>query len=82
MAINSGSRARARSWSRAVYAAYPNVEGLLYCSAMHANRPAIALYERAASAVPATLAFNRALLDPGLTTILANAAADLRYFLA
>ncbi len=79
MAINSGSRAKARKWSRAIYAAYSNVEGLLYCSAMHSNRPAVALYDRATSAVPPTPNFNRALQDPSMTTVLANAAADFNY---
>src|SRR5580698_813164 len=39
MAINSGQRPRAQRWSRAIYAAYANVEGLLYASSMHANEP-------------------------------------------
>ena len=52
MAINSGSRAKARKWSRAIYSAYASVEGLFYCSAMHGNRPAVALYDRATSAMP------------------------------
>jgi hypothetical protein len=81
MAINSGSRAKARKWSRAIYSAYANVEGLLYCSAMHGNRPAIALYNRATSAMPVTPTFNRALIDPSMTTILSNAAVNLNYLL-
>ena len=32
MMINSGSRAKAGKWSRAIYSAYTDVEGLLYCS--------------------------------------------------
>ncbi len=81
MVINSGSRAKARKWSRAIYAAYANAEGLLYCSAMHGNRPAIALYDRAKAAMPVTPTFNRALIDPSLTTVLSNAAVDLNYIL-
>jgi hypothetical protein len=81
MAISSGSRAMARKWSRAIYAAYKDIDGLLYCSAMHANNPAIALYERAMSAMPTAPTFNRALQDPCLITALANAAAELNYFL-
>lgn len=82
MAINSASRAKARKWSRAIYSAYANVEGLLYGSAMHGNSRAIALYERATSAMPVTPAFNRALLDPGMTTVLSNTAVTLNYILA
>jgi hypothetical protein len=81
MAINSGSRARARKWSRAIYSAYVNVEGLLYCSAMHGNKLTVALYDRAKSAMPVTPAFNRALIDPSMTTILSNAAVKLNYIL-
>jgi hypothetical protein len=79
MAINSGSHAKARVWSRAIYAAYPEVEGLYYCSAMHGNEPAVALYERAEDAFPKSPTFHRALVDPGLLTPLANAALDLNY---
>ena len=81
MAINSGSRAKARKWSRAIYSAYASVEGLLYCSAMHGHRTVIALYDRAASAIPVTPTFNRALIDPSMTTILSNAAVNLNYIL-
>jgi hypothetical protein len=81
MAINSGSRAKARKWSRAIYTAYANVEGLLYCSSMHGNRPAVTLYDRAISTMPATPTFNRALLDPSMTTILSNTAVKLNYIL-
>lgn len=79
MAIGSGERGRARLWSRAIYKAYPDVQGLFYASAMHANRPAIALYERALPALETTPIFNRPLSDPALFRILAGIADDLRY---
>jgi len=79
MAINSGSHAKARRWSRAIYAAFPEVEGLFYCSAMHGNRPAVALYERAEDVFPKSPSFHRALVDPGLLTPLLNAAHGLSY---
>jgi hypothetical protein len=79
MAINSGPRPCARKWSRAIYAAYPTLEGLLYSSSMHANRPSIALYERALSAPPAAPAFHRALSDPTLLPRLSAAANTLGY---
>jgi hypothetical protein len=79
MAINSGPRPRARRWSQAIYAAYPSVEGLLYCSSMHANQPAAALFERAQSAIPPAPAFHRALADPGLLLRLDAAATLLGY---
>ena len=74
MAINSGSRVRARGWSRAIYAAHPNVEGLRYASSMNANQPAFALYERARSALPAAAALDIPLSTPGLLAPLAAAA--------
>jgi hypothetical protein len=79
MAIHSGPRPRAQRWSRAIYAAYPHVEGLLYASSMHANQPAAALYERARAALPATPVFNRALADPALLNRLSAAATRLGY---
>jgi len=65
-------------WSQRIHAAYPTVDGVLYESSMGAAL-AVALYERAADAVPATPEFNRALAEPGLATALARIAADLGY---
>jgi hypothetical protein len=79
MAINSGPRPRARRWSRAIYAAYPRVVGLLYASSMHANRRSIALYERAGSSLPIAPSFHRPLSDPALLPRLNRAAATLGY---
>jgi hypothetical protein len=79
MAINSGSKAKARKWSRAIYSAYSNVEGLWYCSAMHKNLPAVALYDRAVSVMPMNPVFNRALIDPIMTTVIKNAAHKFNY---
>jgi hypothetical protein len=79
MAINSGPRPKARAWSRAIYAAYPRVEGLFYGSSMHANRPSYALYERALSALPSAPMFHRALSDPSLLRRLNAAATALGY---
>ena len=82
MAISSGPRPRAQRWSRAIYGAYPAVQGILYPASMHGNRPAVALYERAAPALPRSPAFHRPLLDPVLLPVLAQAAHDLGYGLA
>ncbi len=79
MAINTGPRPRARRWSRAIYAAYADVDGILYASSMHANQPAVALYERAQPFMPAAPIFNRALADPALLNRLATAAGRLGY---
>ena len=79
MAINTGPRSRARRWSQAIYAAYPNVQGLCYCSSMDANRAAMALYERATSAMPASPVFHRALADPLLAPAISRAALQFNY---
>jgi beta-phosphoglucomutase-like phosphatase (HAD superfamily) len=79
MAINSSSRPRARRWSQAIHAAYPAVEGLYYASSMDANRPAVMLYERAASALPSRPTFHRALADPTLTPAIVRAAQRFSY---
>ncbi|MCP4660186.1 MAG: hypothetical protein GY856_32695, partial [bacterium] len=79
MAISTGARPRAQRWSRAVYDAYPEVEGICYASSMHANRPAMALYERASSAIPAVPVFHRPLVDPALLPLLKKIAQELGY---
>jgi hypothetical protein len=81
MAINSGSRARARAWARAWYDAFPGVQGIRYASSMHANEPAIALTDRAEQLAPLRghPDFNRALADDALLDVLKHAAARLGY---
>lgn len=81
MVINSGSRVKARAWSRAIYAAYPDVAGLRYASSMNANQPAFALYERARSAVPTTAVLDLPLNTPALAAPLAAAAVRFGYAL-
>lgn len=80
MAINSGSRARARDWSRAVYRTYDDAHGVAYPSSI-VNRPALALYERAEHAVPAHPVFHQPLAHPGLAAGLLAYAKRLRYAL-
>jgi hypothetical protein len=79
MLINSGRRSASRLWSRAIYREYPQVHGLLYSSSMHANRPCVALYERAISAMPTAPEFDRPLLDPSLESGLKRIATQFRY---
>ncbi len=82
MAINSGPRPRARRWSQAIHAAYPLAQGIYYPSSMHANAPAVALYERAQPALPHRPIFHRGLADPVLLPALADAADALGYAIA
>lgn len=79
MAIASGRRDRARRWSQAIYAAYPEALGLWYPSSMYAGHPCVALYERAQDAVPARPRLHIALADPRLDVPLLHVAADINY---
>jgi hypothetical protein len=81
MALASGPRPRARRWSRAIHDAYPDVEGLLYPSSMHANERSVALYERAATAIPGRPIFHRLLSDPAVLTLLKRACQEVGYAL-
>jgi hypothetical protein len=79
MAINSGDRELAQAWSRAIYDAFPDMDGLWYGSSMNANSPSVALYERAEDAMPETPIFNRPLTDPSLATTIRSAADQFGY---
>ena len=78
-ALNSGSREAARAWSRKIYDQYAEIEGLWYPSSMHGRNFAIALYERASSAVPSATLFHQPLNDPRLLGRLRRVAADINY---
>ncbi len=79
MAISSGPRPRSQRWSQTIHEAYPHIQGLYYPASMFANQPAIALYERALTAVPAKPVFHRPLVDPALRGLLGKSARDLGY---
>jgi len=79
MALNTGPRPRARRWARALYDAWPALQGLLYTSSMVGGRNCVALWERAGPALPASPTFHRALIDPALLVPLRNAASDLGF---
>lgn len=81
MALMTGPRSVARTWSKAFYEAYPDIEGLYYPSSMHGNKPAIVFNERVLlrDALPPKPSFNRALIDNTVLTIVRNAARDIGY---
>ena len=79
MVLSSGPRSRSRLWSRAIYEAYPGVQGLYYPSSMHANRPAVAFYERAVSGFALEPFVHRPLSDPAFLADLDRAARRLGY---
>lgn len=79
-AISSGPRGRARAWSRAIHAAYPSLNGVIYPSAMAGESTNVALYERAAAAsMPTHPALNIPLSHPGLAPALSRIAAKFGY---
>lgn len=78
-AIHSGPRPRARRWARAIYDAFPEIDGLLYSSSMDPGKGAVALFERARRAIPAHPSTHRALADPLLRSPLERAAAEFGY---
>lgn len=78
-AIHSGPRPRAQLWSKRLYQAYQTIDGLLYCSSMFGNAPAITLYERAKPAIPAKPVFHRSLNDPALQQVIYATGAKIRY---
>lgn len=79
MAINSGPRDRARRWSVQLYEAYPHIHGIAYSSSMYANQPAVALFERAAFALPERPDAHRQLEDPALDHLLVATAKVIGY---
>jgi RES domain len=79
MAIHSGPRSRTRAWAGELYEAYPNVQGIHYGSSMNGHAPAIALNERAMSAMPQLPLFHRALNDDMLVDVLQRIALRLSY---
>jgi hypothetical protein len=82
MALNSAlDRERTQAWSRAIYRAYSDAHGLWYPSAMHANQPAVLLYERTREMMPRRPTFNLALADPALHSVVSQAAHAVGYAL-
>jgi hypothetical protein len=78
-AIHSGQRPRAQRWSQALYLAYPQIHGILYCSSMYGNHPAIALFERAKNCIPPRPIFHRELLDPVLLQVITETGEKIGY---
>ena len=62
-----------------MYEAFPDADGLHYESPMHPNSAAMALWERAATALPVAPRLNRPLGDPDLWHATYNAARNLGY---
>ena len=78
-AVSSGRRDVARAWSREIYAAYPNVQALIFPSAMAGGSTNLALYERASDALPVRPRFHAPLTHPGLLDPIKRIAAQYGY---
>ena len=79
MALSSGPRPRAQRWARAIYEAFPTLDGLLDGSSMAGNAECLALFERCAEALPARPELHRPLADPTLRQLLRRAGIALGY---
>lgn len=79
MAISNGPKPRSQRWARAIYEAYPEVQGLLYASSMYKNQRSIALFERGESALSIPPLFHRPLADPGLLPTIKQVAHEIGY---
>lgn len=78
-AISTGRRDVARAWTRAIRAAFPQVDGLWYPSSMDGGGSCVALWSPATDALPSAPVMSRPLADPALADRLAGAAARLGY---
>lgn len=80
-AIHSGPRSRARQWASALYDAYPQLDGIAYCSSMNGNAPAFVLNERALrkKPFPRYPELMRMLADPLTADLIDAAAGTLGY---
>ena len=79
MAISSGDRETARAWSRAIYAAFPNIHGLRYNSAMNAGKPSYAFYERAQQELSDSAEVDMPLNHPAIADQLERLALAIGY---
>lgn len=75
-ALTSGGRVVARTWSRAIYDAYTDIDGLIWSSSVLTGGRSIALYERAEAALPKAPLSDRALADRALQPPLARIADE------
>lgn len=78
-AIATGRRDVAQAWSRSIYAAYRDINGLIYPSAMAGRAMNVAIYERGAATLPTRPVLNVPLSHPGLTRPINRIAATYGY---
>lgn len=77
-AISSGPRDRAREWAQAIYTHYSGIDGLIYPSSNAPQARNVALWERAADALPARPTLHMPLDDVGLRTAIETYTGQMR----
>jgi len=77
-ALISGARGVAHLWSKAIYEAYPDIDGLVWSASVLPGGRAVALYERAMTALPTAPSSDRPLTEPFLQPALARIARAYR----
>lgn len=81
-AISNGAKERTRAWSRAIRAAYPELDGLWYRSSMDSGKPSLCLWDPpAANALPDDPDALLPLSHPGLDVPLGRVCHELSYTL-
>lgn len=81
-ALCSGDRRVARAWARAIYGAFPDMDGLTWASSVVGPGRNVALTERATDSIPERPDLLRPLSDPGLAPAIQRAAQLLGYLVA
>lgn len=77
-ALTTAPRPVCRAWARAIYSAFPDLDGLFVHSTM-TGASNIVLWDRARDAIPDDPDFSRDLRDSRLRTIIAAAADRINY---
>ncbi|MDR7300380.1 hypothetical protein JOF55_000561 [Haloactinomyces albus] len=81
-AINNGPKERTQAWARCIRAAYPELDGLWYCSSMDAGHPSLCLWDPpGGDALPESPDVLLSLDDPGLDVPLGRICTELSYTL-
>lgn len=77
-ALLAAPRSTCRRWARAIYASWPDVDGL-YVPSTLTGRPNVVLWNPAADSLPAMPGFSRPLAHPLVWSIAQEAAAEIGY---
>lgn len=76
--LTGGPRATCRGWARAIYATWPDLDGLVVTSTW-TGKPMLVLFTQAQSSFPTLPAFSRLASDPLGSSLLTLAARELSW---